>query len=348
MFMFILSLITYLLFSMYLYFFLKTYVFVSKWRILIISCLCSLPAFRLHSILFIFEVHILVFLTIVRCILYFTKINKKARLIFCIVFSFILSGLCIGYGYYNAKNIVKTEYYLNTDKNVPKNYKIAFLSDLHYPTSMTKKDAIELVKRINKERCDVVILGGDIVDEHTTVKEREEIFQILGELNQISKVVYVYGNHDLGKYSLNNKISSQDFEHIVEENGIEVLKDEVLELDGHVALIGRDDFYNKTRLDIDELLKKCSQEDYRIVLDHQPKELEENADMSIDLYLSGHTHAGQIFPMYTMFEMFNINELNYGIENYKHMYAINTSGAGTWGFPIRTQNHSEYVILHIQ
>ncbi len=348
MFMFILSLITYLLFSIYLYFFLKTYVSASKRKILFISCLCSLPAFRFHSILFIFEVHILVFMTIVRCILYFTKINKKIRLIFCIVFSFILSALCIGYGYYNAKNIIKTEYYLNTDKKVPKNYKIAFLSDLHYPASMTKNDAMELVKRINKERCDVVILGGDIVDEYTTEKEREEIFQILGDLNQMSKVVYVYGNHDLGKYSLHNKISSQNFEYIIEENGIEVLKDEVLELDGHVALIGRDDYHNKTRLDINELLKKCNKEDYRIVLDHQPKELEENADRGIDLHLSGHTHAGQIFPMYNMFEMFNINELNYGIVNDKQMSAINTSGIGTWGFPIRTQNHSEYVILHIQ
>lgn len=49
-----------------------------------------------------------------------------------------------------------------------------------------------------------------------------------------------------------------------------------------------------------------------------------------------------------MFELLNINELNYGVKKINQMHAINTSGAGVWGFPIRTQMHSEYVILHIK
>lgn len=47
-------------------------------------------------------------------------------------------------------------------------------------------------------------------------------------------------------------------------------------------------------------------------------------------------------------KLFNINELNYGKEKIDDMTAINSSGIGGWGFPIRTQNHSEYVVINIK
>lgn len=348
MFMLMISLLTYILFTLYFYRFFKKYLFLSKLSIIFFSCFLALPALKTNSILFILEVHFIVFTIIIRCILHFFSMDRITKIIMCSILSLLLSGLCIGYGYCNARHIVKTEYYFDTDKTISDDYKIALLSDLHYPSSTTKSDVEELVSEINKENCDVVVLGGDIIDEHTSVEQREEVFQILGKLNQTSKVVYIYGNHDLGQYSINNKISSQELERITEDNGIEVLKDEILEINDDITLIGRDDYANKARLDINELLKKCNQEDYLIVLDHQPRDLDENADKGIDLHLSGHTHAGQIFPMYYMFELLNINELNYGVKKINQMHAINTSGAGVWGFPIRTQMHSEYVILHIK
>ena len=64
----------------------------------------------------------------------------------------------------------------------------------------------------------------------------------------------------------------------------------------------------------------------RQILDHQPKDLKTSAKSNIDLHLSGHTHAGQIFPAYYIFELFNINELNYGKEKIDNMIAINSSG----------------------
>ena len=348
MYMLIMSLITYILFTLYFHCFLRKYLFLSNLSILFFSCFLALPALKTDSILFILEMHFIVFTIIIRCILHFLSMDRKTKIIVCCTLSLVLSSLCISYGYYNVKNIVKTEYYFDTDKKISDDYTVALLSDLHYPSSTTRSDVEKLVEEINQENCDIVVLGGDIIDEHTSMKQRKEVFQILGKLNQTSKVVYIYGNHDLGQYSINNKISSQELERIIEDNGIEVLKDELFEINNNITLIGRDDYANKARLDMDELLKKCSQEDYLIVLDHQPRELDENSDKGIDLHLSGHTHAGQIFPMYYMFELLNINELNYGVKKINQMHAINTSGAGVWGFPIRTQKHSEYVIMHIK
>lgn len=87
---------------------------------------------------------------------------------------------------------------------------------------------------------------------------------------------------------------------------------------------------------------------YNIVIDHQPKGLNECANNGVYLYLSGHTHAGQIFPLYYVYEILNINELKYGMKSIKQMRAVNTSGVSGWGFSIRTVHHSEYVIMNIK
>ena len=65
------------------------------------------------------------------------------------------------------------------------------------------------------------------------------------------------------------------------------------------------------------------------------------------ILLLGHTHAGQIFPLYYVYELLNINEMNYGLKQVDQMSAINTSGVSGWGFPIRTEHHSEFVIVNI-
>ena len=85
-----------------------------------------------------------------------------------------------------------------------------------------------------------------------------------------------------------------------------------------------------------------------MVFDHQPRELDRLAEYGVDLHLSGHVHAGQIFPLYYLYEFLGINELNYGLEKREQMTAINTSGAAGWGFPVRTQKNSEYVVVNIK
>ncbi|WP_297670883.1 hypothetical protein [Thomasclavelia sp.] len=115
-----------------------------------------------------------------------------------------------------------------------------------------------------------------------------------------------------------------------------------------MTIIGRKELYQPNRKDILQLTKSINENQFNIILDHQPKDLKTSAKSNIDLHLSGHTHAGQIFPAYYIFELFNINELNYGKEKIDNMIAINSSGIGGWGFPIRTQNHSEYVVINIK
>ena len=84
------------------------------------------------------------------------------------------------------------------------------------------------------------------------------------------------------------------------------------------------------------------------MIDHQPKELEKLGEIGVDMSLSGHTHNGQIFPIGYVCSLLGINEMQYGIKRFGSNTAIVSSGAGTWGMDVRTQGHSEFVIVEIK
>ena len=66
------------------------------------------------------------------------------------------------------------------------------------------------------------------------------------------------------------------------------------------------------------------------------------------LILSGYTHAGQILSIGLISPLFHMNDLNYGYVKGSNLNEIVTSGIAGWGYPIRTEKHSEYVIIDIK
>ena len=83
-----------------------------------------------------------------------------------------------------------------------------------------------------------------------------------------------------------------------------------------------------------------------IVIDHQPKELQELADAGVDLTLSGHTHDGQLFPGNIFINYFWENA--YGKINKGKMTSIVTSGVGLFGPNMRTFTDSEVAKLNVK
>lgn len=315
---------------------------------ILLATLLSIPSLKLNSVLFIFEIHFIVITIIFEFL--FNKIiksdnTKYKKLYMYIPIPLILSICLMYFGSYNMNHILKTQYNIDTYKTLSKDYKIAMIADLHYPTSTNKKDLNRLVNRIADEKPDFVMLCGDIIDENTDSQERIETFETLGKLSKLSQVFYVYGNHDTGKHSFYNCIPSNKLESLIENYGIHVLNDEQTLLNDEISIIGRKDYSLHQRRDIKFF--ETNTDTYNIVIDHQPKNLEDCSQSNIDLHLSGHTHAGQIFPLYYIYELLNINELNYGQKYINLMSAINTSGVSGWGFPIRTEHHSEFVIVNI-
>ncbi len=269
------------------------------------------------------------------------------RIYGCGLLPVVITGILLIYGYMNMQNVVQTEYRLETKKKTG-NYKLLLLSDTHYGTVQETGILKDKVKEMNEQSPDIVVLCGDIVEEGTSKEKMEEVFQILGGIEARYGIYYVYGNHDRQPYTKDRSYTDAELEDAITENQINILEDTYVEINQALILAGRGDaaWGNMSGRDaVKELLKDADKEKYIIVADHQPIEAEENSAEGADLLVSGHTHAGQIWPVGVLSELIGI--LNYGEYESDGCKVIVSSGFTGWGYPIRTEKHCEYVVIHI-
>lgn len=258
----------------------------------------------------------------------------------------VVTGLLLVYGSYNINQIQRTEYTVISGK-LENNYRIIFISDTHYGTVQNPAIMKEKITEIEKMEPDLMILGGDIVEEGTTKEEMREVFQLFGGIKTRYGIYYVYGNHDRQMYAAQPSYTDEELENCIKENGITALKDACIPLGTDLLIAGREDISRDggDRADIDKILKGNSENRYVVLADHQPIQIEENIRQGIDLQLSGHTHAGQFFPIGHMNTLFGTH--NYGMYEIEGSHAIVSSGMAGWGFSFRTQGICEYVLVSL-
>ncbi len=249
-------------------------------------------------------------------------------------------------GVINAKNIVVTEYEVTLNKPLSSDVRIALISDMHLGTAIQKEDLTGIVEKVNALSPDIILLGGDIYEESTTKQELEASYAAFSGLTAPLGVYYVPGNHEYdaqrdGRLDLISVFLN------LEAAGITPLKDEAVDL-GEYYLIGRDDFDSFTRAKLATLLEDVDQTLPIVVLDHEPLELREAKEAEIDLQLSGHTHAGQLFPGGQLTEWFGIFEYSYGYHRDGEYQIIVSSGIGAWGFPMRVGSPTEIVLVTLK
>ncbi len=137
----------------------------------------------------------------------------------------------------------------------------------------------------------------------------------------------------------------------MEELGIKFLRDEVAMIDNSFYVIGREDYskFNFTRMrrkTLDELTQNLNNSLPKILLDHQPLNLNEAVDNSIDIQLSGHTHHGQIAPANLITKL--VYELSWGYKKKQNTHFYVSSGIGTWGPPVKIGNDAELILINLK
>ena len=140
-------------------------------------------------------------------------------------------------------------------------------------------------------------------------------------------------------------------EELLTGAGITLLEDETVLIDDAFYLAGRLDRQKPLtedggRLSPQELLENLDHTKPIIVMDHQPKELQELADAGADLDLCGHTHDGQMFPGNLTVHLFWENACGYLQKG--QMHNIVTSGVGVWGPAMRVGTKSEICKITVQ
>lgn len=275
------------------------------------------------------------------------KVHKKGILA-AIIFAVIM--ICSVYG---MNHIDMTEYDLTNEKINNRSYSILFVSDVHYDTIQNPKLVNESISKMNYLHPDIVVLGGDIVDERTPKESMKEIFEEFGSINSTYGTYFIYGNHDRQPYETdyengNRTFTDEELDEAIESSGITILEDEKVTVNEDIVLVGRADAgwsNDHPRANLSEILNESDLGKYIVVLDHQPIEQEENSAAGADLQISGHTHGGQVFPYGILNDLMGIKK--YGEYDFGNMKQEVSSGLSGWGWPFRNEAKGEYVLIHV-
>lgn len=353
--LFILFLIVYYAYTLVVRFLLAIFPSINVKLRLISFLVASIPLImllsRTFSSLLIFIFYILLFSIIFDIIHLFIKRYKHK--VWKIVHSFLIFPIFISsvltiYGYYNAHNVQKTTYSIKSSKNIQNDYKIALISDLHFGNSFDLNKLKEQVAIISKDSPDLVILAGDIVDEQTPIESYDEVFSILSTIQNKYGIYYVLGNHDENRYINHVDNRNLKLKNAIETSNITILNDESELVNDDIIVSGRIDYSyerNGKRISAENLASNLDDNKFLIVADHQPSQYIENKEAGFDLQVSGHTHAGQVWPFGIVTSLIGFD---YGLLQEDNFNLVVSSGMGLWGMPVRTEESSEYVIINIK
>lgn len=243
----------------------------------------------------------------------------------------ILAGV-FTYGYFNYMHKVRVPIKLSTSKTIESTKKIVMVTDLHIGYHNNRKELATWIDKINAEKPDLILIGGDIIDRNIRPVLEENMAD---EFRRLTAPVYAcLGNHEY--YS-----GKQDAEKFYQEANITLLIDQSVTVQG-INIIGRDDRINPHRKPVEALTKDLDMSRYTIMLDHQPYHLEQAEQAGIDFQLSGHTHYGQVWPINWIENA--IYENAYGLLTKGNTQYYVTSGLGIWGGKFRIGTQSEYVV----
>jgi predicted MPP superfamily phosphohydrolase len=257
---------------------------------------------------------------------------------------FLIVSIIVFIGNLNKRDIIVTEIEIQLRKEKSKldSINIVLASDIHLSSIDGEKLLPILVDKINSLNPDIILFAGDIVDDRAEVLEIQGIGKSLLSLKSKFGIYSIAGNHEF----INGIESSINFARSLR---IEVIRDSAILIGDSFYIIGRDDtskfrFEGVHRKTLANIIKDL--DDYpKILLDHTPLNLSEAVANKIDIQLSGHTHHGQLFPANLITSV--IYEISRGYKRKSDTHFYVTTGAGTWGPPVRIGSKSEVVNIKL-
>lgn len=232
---------------------------------------------------------------------------------------------------------------INKKVNELDKLKIVFASDIHLGTLIGPRRTNSIVQLLNDQNPDIILLGGDIVDEDLGPVIRNNLGDSLKKLKAPLGVIGITGNHEfIG--------GAEAAVKYLEDHGVTMIRDSVIKIDEKFYIIGREDrdkrnFAGEKRKEIMELSQGLDHTLPIIMLDHQPFELDKKQKLGIDLTMSGHTHHGQMWPLNYITKA--IFEVSWGYKKKGNMHTYVSSGVGGWGPPVRIGNRPEIVVVNL-
>jgi len=255
---------------------------------------------------------------------------------------FLLSAVLSTVGIYSAfgLQVRREKVEIENIPNAWRGRKIVQISDVHLGQIHGVKRLRQIQSELDLIKPDIIFITGDLFDG---MDGHLDLF--VGDLQKIQAplgVYFVSGNHEF-------YLGLEETEKVLAKTGIVWLKEKVVELDG-VQIIGRNFRSNNGVNDLTQELQSMPDFDAQkinILLYHVPEKITEAERAGIDLMLSGHTHKGQIYPFGWITKAI-FKGFDYGLLRYKSLSVNISSGAGTWGPPMRTSGQNEIVEIELK
>ncbi|MBN2664396.1 MAG: metallophosphoesterase [Bacteroidales bacterium] len=231
-------------------------------------------------------------------------------------------------------------------KGLKNNLKIVHLSDIHVGHFRGAKFMNKIVNIVNKLNADLIFITGDFFDSKSGLKAENS--EPLSNFN--APAYFVEGNHD--NYSGIEKAKA-----FIKQNNVIILENEVVNIKD-IQIIGlkhmsadenTQNFHTKFKKEtIKSTLASLNIDKSKpsILLHHSPDGIDYANEAGIDLYLTGHTHSGQLFPINIITSL--IFKYNRGLHNYKNTKIFISQGIGTTNPPMRVGTKSEIVQITLK
>ncbi len=250
-------------------------------------------------------------------------------------------------------------------KQLPKEfsgYKIVQLSDIHIGSFYGNEKEIERAfEMVNAQNPDLIVFTGDLVNNYT--EETRGWEHIFSKLKAKDGIISILGNHDYGDYYTwpSKKAQIDDHHALLEfqkQVGFNLLLNEhvcVNRQQSNIVIAGVENWglppFRQSG-DLEKALKNTSENDFIILLTHDPSHWDEQVigKKNIYLSLSGHTHGMQFGFKWKNFE-WSPASWKYprwaGLYQAKNQFLYVNRGLGFIGMPARVGMNPEITVIEL-
>jgi uncharacterized protein len=245
------------------------------------------------------------------------------------------------YGLINAR-MIRIRHVALKIPNLPTAWqgrRAVLMSDLHLGPVNGVRFCRRLVTMVAQLRPDIVFLPGDLFDG--THADLDRLLEPFHGFTVPHGIYFSTGNHE--EFTV-----ATHYLEAVKRAGIRVLANESEIVDGmQIAGVLYQDSTHIIRMKafLDDLkvdpVRPC------ILLNHTPTRLPIVEQAGVALQLSGHTHGGQFIP-FTWLTRRVFGRFTTGLNRFGALQVYTSTGAGTWGPPMRVGSAPEMVVLTFQ
>ncbi len=248
-------------------------------------------------------------------------------------------GLSLGLlGLFNASwtRITRITVELQNLPDAWRGRRAALISDVHLGHVRNGNFLRRLIAKTLREEPDAIFIAGDLYDG--TAIDAASAAAPLSKLTAPHGVYFVAGNHE--QFGDDSK-----YLNAVTAAGVRVLHNERIEMEG-LQVVGVPYRSATSNGDLASVLRAVPLDRNRasILLTHAPDHPEIAEAAGFSLQLSGHTHLGQFVP-WSWLARRMYRQFVYGLSRIGKMQVFTSSGAGTWGPPLRLGSNPEIVLL---